>query len=106
MIYIKYFLEGLPVLLAIYVILTCSSKIVVERRKRFRKILLLSMVSAAFLIVAQTSWFVSYVIQGNLLGTVFANNIWSMFNSLSMLIIILISKGRPNYVEKPPTTRF
>ena len=105
MMYLKYFLEGLPIVLAIYAILICGGKLVLERRKQSRKILLLSMLSAAFLVVAQTSWFVTYVINGDLLGTVFANNIWSIFNSLSMIIIILISKGRPTYVEKSTTTR-
>lgn len=49
----------------------------------------MSTIAALLLIVAQTSWWVSYMIEGNLLGTNFANNIWAIFNSLSMICLIM-----------------
>jgi hypothetical protein len=48
--------------------------------------------SAVVLVVAQSSWWVSYAILGQLEATWFANVMWTVFNSMSMTTLILMSQ--------------
>lgn len=89
---INYFFQLSPVILAIIAAISCSYRFAKDRRKHDRLAMLLSVVSSLLLIVAQTSWWVTYAIEGNLLGTVFANNIWTVFNSLIMICLILFAQ--------------
>ena len=54
----------------------------------------LAVIASLMLIVAQTSWWASYVLQGDLDGTGFANVLWAIFNSLTMAIFILMAYRR------------
>ena len=53
--------------------------------------MLLATVASILLIIAQTSWWTSYVLNNSLEGTEFANYIWAVFNSLTMIVFIIIS---------------
>lgn len=90
---INYFFQILPILLAIVSAVACSYRISKDRRRTDRLAMLLAMIASLMLIVAQTSWWVTYTIEGNLLGTVFANHVWTVFNSLTMIIFII--KAQP-----------
>jgi hypothetical protein len=46
------------------------------------------------MIIAQTSWYTTSVIMGKLEDTGFANALWTIFNSLTMILIILYSVPR------------
>ncbi len=88
---LKYIFELLPVMLAFAAAISCSVRFTVERRKDYRVAMIIAAVCAILLVVAQTSWWVSYAINGNLQGTVFANTIWTIFNSLTMVTFIMVS---------------
>lgn len=94
-------LEALPILLAIYSAIVCAKQYTIDRRKHHKRVLLLGVISSLLLITAQTSWYVTYVINGNLIGTWFANQIWAIFNSLTMLAFILLAHGGTQNVGKP-----
>lgn len=89
-----YILDFIPIILAFIAIFVSGKRILSVRRKLDYFICTLSVIAAILLIFAQTSWWVSYVIDGNLLGTMFANKIWFMFNTITMLILILSNKTR------------
>lgn len=97
--------ESVPILLACYSAVTCAKHYITDRRKHTRRVLLLGTICSLLLIIAQTSWYVTYVINGSLLGTWFANQIWTIFNSLTMLTFILLAHGSRRNVEKPTTPR-
>jgi hypothetical protein len=64
------------------------------RRLRDKIINAMSIGSAVLLIVAQTSWYTTSVILNRLEDTVYINTVWTVFNSLVMVLIILISLPR------------
>jgi len=89
---LNYILQILPIGLAIIAVISCSIRFHKDRRKHDRLAMLLSVVSSILLIVAQTSWWVTYAIEGNLMGTVFANHVWTVFNSLIMVCLIMFAQ--------------
>lgn len=101
----QHIIESIPILLAIYAAIVCTKQYAVDRRKHHKRVLLLGVISSLLLIVAQTSWYVTYVVNGNLIGTWFADQIWTVFNSITMLAFIMLAHGGNNNVEKPVTTR-
>ena len=94
---LNYIFQILPILLAVVAILACSYRASKDRRKTDRAAMFMSMLASAMLIIAQTSWWVTYAIQGDLLGTDFANTIWTIFNSLVMFIFILTAHPWRDY---------
>ena len=88
---VNYFFQIVPIFLAVIASISCSIRFARDRRKQDRLAMLVAVVCSILMIVAQTSWWVTYAIEGNLLGTVFANNIWTIFNSLIMICLILIA---------------
>ena len=100
----NYVIEALPVVLAIYAAIICAKRYTEDRRHYVKQVLLMAVISALLLITAQTSWYVSFVIHDNLLGTWFADKIWTIFNSITMLAFIMLAHGGSNNVEKSITT--
>ena len=96
--------EAIPIILACYAALICAKQYINDRRKQHKRLMLLGIICALLLIIAQTSWYVTYVVQGNLLGTVFSDQIWTIFNSLTMLAFIMLAHGGTKYVEKPSSS--
>lgn len=90
----QYIFELIPLLLAIIAIAVCAMRLRNDRRRTTRTKMILSIVSAVLLIVAQSSWVNSYLINGNLLGTVFADYVWTFFNSLVMSSFIYSAVNR------------
>lgn len=93
--------EAIPILLAIYAAIICARQYTLDRRKHHKRVLLLGVISSLLLIIAQTSWYVTYVVNGNLIGTWFANQVWTLFNSLTMLAFIMLAHGGAKNVGKP-----
>ena len=87
-----YFFELLPVLLAMVAGVLCAARYRHERRTQMRAVLLLGVVCALLLIVAQASWWSSHVVEGLQQGQEFANALWTLFNSLAMLAFIVAAK--------------
>ena len=97
--------ESMPIILACYSSIICAKQYVLDRRKHNRRVLLLGVICSILLIIAQTSWYVTYVVNGNLVGTGFANQIWAVFNSLTMIAFIVLAHGSVPNVEKPTSSR-
>lgn len=91
---LEYVFELVPVVLALVAAVTCASRYSRERRRSDRIVMVLGVVCSILLIFAQTSWWTSYVLQGNLVGTKIANVIWTVFNTLVMISFILASLPR------------
>lgn len=96
----QHIFESLPVVLACYSAIVCARQFANDRRVHHKRVLLLGVICSLLLIVAQTSWYVTYTINGNLMGTVFANNVWTVFNNLTMLAFILLAHGGTKNVAK------
>ena len=99
----QHIFEALPIVLAVYAAIICARQYALDRRKHHKRVLLLGVLNSLILIVAQTSWYVTYVVNGNLVGTWFADQLWTVFNSLTMLAFILLARGGTKHVDKPTT---
>lgn len=99
-------LEIIPIILAFAAIYVSANATMTARRSTDRIRAGLSVVAAVLLIVAQTSWYVTSVILGQMEDTSFANHIWSVFNILVMLIIILFPGHRVIENAAQKTTPF
>jgi hypothetical protein len=55
-------------------------------------IMFMGIIASMLLIVAQSSRYVSVIIENNLNGTIFANYIWTVFNILTMLCFIFYAR--------------
>ncbi len=89
---LPYIFEILPIILAVIASISCAIRFSRDRRVHDRLAMLIAIISSILMIVAQTSWWVTYAIDGNLMGTTFANGVWTVFNSLSMLCLILFAQ--------------
>ena len=87
-------LELFPIVFAVAAIFFSSQNYnnEVHYRKNSKTLALLSILSATLLIIAQSSWYVVAVVLGRVEDTDFANYIWTVFNTITMIIIILSNK--------------
>lgn len=83
--------ELMPVGLAMVAAVTCSSSAAKTRRKREKFVFYCGTLCSCLLIIAQLSWWTSSVVQGNAIGTWFADVIWTIFNTLVMIAFIALS---------------
>ena len=83
------FTELLPIILGIVAIIINSLSVMRYRRKSDRIRAVLSIISSILLIIAQTSWYVSNTIMGLPYDILWADNIWTVFNALVMIIFIV-----------------
>lgn len=91
-----YVFEALPVLLAIFAAVSCSKRYAQARRYRDRIGLVGAVFASILLTIAQTSWWVASLIEKRLEDTVFTNYVWTVFNTIVMLIFINMSiSGEP-----------
>lgn len=98
---LSYIIEAIPVVLAVVASISCSYKYSLEKRSASKHALILGVVCSLLLIIAQTSWIVSSLVTNSLEGTWFANYVWTLFNSLTMVAFILLAKGDSYRVEEP-----
>lgn len=89
-------IEFIPVVLGILAVYFAAGKLVTHRRRLDTVATMLSILAAIVMIVAQSSWYTSAIVEQDLQGTWFANQLWTLFNSLAMIIIILHSYPRKN----------
>lgn len=98
------YLEFLPIVLAIVSIFISTSAYLKARRKWDKVRLMLSIIAAIVMIVAQTSWYTTAIIMGKIEDTTFANHLWTLFNTLVMSILIMFPGPRlfnKNDTQKP-----
>ena len=86
--------EALPVLLAIFAAVFCSRKYTQERHHRDRFGLIGAVIASILLTIAQTSWWVASLVEKRLEDTMFANYVWTVFNTIVMLIFINMCASR------------
>lgn len=91
---LHHILQLFPVILALIAAVLCTQSYATGRRRQDKTVMALGVLCALMLIVAQTSWWTTYLIQGNLLGTWFANSIWVIFNALTMIVFIILAYPR------------
>lgn len=91
---LDHIIELTPVALAIPAVILCARKYMVARRNRDRIVLALAVICSLLMIFAQTSWWATYVIHGDLLGTTLANVIWTAFNCATMTVFIIMGWPR------------
>lgn len=82
-------IEFIPIGLSMVAIYFASGNHDQFHTTREKVVNVLGVIAAIILVVAQSSWYVSAVIEGNLKGTWFANQLWTIFNSLVMIMIII-----------------
>ena len=90
----QYVFEALPVLLAIVSAVFCSIKYTQERRHRDRLGLIGAVIASILLTIAQTSWWVAALIEKRLEDAIFANCVWTVFNTIVMLVFINMGAPR------------
>lgn len=86
-------LEGIPIIVAFVAIFVCALRLKYEGRVDFKTVMMLCMVDAALMLTAQTSWWKTRF-AGNLQGEMWADQIWTVFNTLTMVIFILVAIPR------------
>lgn len=91
---IQHIFELLPVGLALVAAVMCAAKFKLAKDTTDRVVLGIGVACACLLIVAQTSWWGSNLLLGDLEGTVWANHVWTVFNSLVMVGFIAFARGR------------
>lgn len=100
-------LELGPIVIAVFATLTSSQNYIRANKagKRYtRMIAILSMVSCIMMIVAQSSWYVLVVVMNSLEDSVYSNYLWTVFNCLIMILIILINKVNKENVSPESVT--
>lgn len=97
---IELIFDLIPIALAIIAIILISKKYDVVRRRKDKVVLFLSVIAASIMIVAQLSWWSTYVLKSELFDYDIANMLWTAFNSLVMVIFIIISY--PRYDQDHP----
>lgn len=100
-------LELGPIVIAVFATLTSSLNYIRANKagKRYtRMIAILSMVSCIMMIVAQSSWYVLVVVMNSLEDSVYSNYLWTVFNCLIMILIILINKVNKENVSPESVT--
>ena len=88
------FFESLPIILAVIAIVISAKAYHIARRKSDKFRSLMGIVIAFVLIIAQTSWYITSVILGRPEDATFANHLWTVFNSMVMLVLILFPGPR------------
>jgi hypothetical protein len=99
-------LELGPIVIAVFATITSSLNYVranKEGNSYTRMIAILSMVSCIMLIVAQSSWYVLVIVMGSLEDSVYSNYLWTIFNCLIMVVVILFNKVNHENVSTEST---
>ena len=86
--------EAFPVLLAIFAAVFCSRKYAHEQCHRDRFGLIGAVIASILLTIAQTSWWVASLEEKRLEDTIFANYVWTVFNTIVMLVFINMGVSR------------
>lgn len=85
-------LELGPIVFAVIAILIASKNFKFHKENGRALISSLSIVCSFLLIFAQSSWYVLVVVLNSLEDSVLSNLVWTVFNVLIMLLLILVNK--------------
>ena len=84
----RYVLESLPMMLAILVFMASILRFGIATTYEGRIALVWTGVNAALLMLAQASWWKSYLIDSDLIGTDWSNHLWTVFNTSVMSLCL------------------
>lgn len=93
MIALKAFFEALPIMLAVIAIVLCAHNLHTPRRKLDRVFTLVALMASGTMLLAQSSWWNSVLVQHSSSGEAWANACWTLFNSLVMVSYIIAASG-------------
>lgn len=91
---VEIIVDLLPVFLAVVAIITLSKSYNQFRRTIDRFITILASIAASIMLVAQLSWWSSHIFEQRLVDLSFANYLWTVFNTLTMIVFILFARKR------------
>lgn len=91
---IEIIVDLLPVFLAVIAIISLAKSYNHYRRTIDRFIAILASISASVMLVAQLSWWSSHIFEGRIVDLLFANYLWTVFNTLTMIVFILFARKR------------
>jgi 4-amino-4-deoxy-L-arabinose transferase-like glycosyltransferase len=87
-------IEFIPIVLAIIAVVMLSQNFKTHRRFRDRAISFFGALAASLLIVAQLSWWSTFVLKNELFETWYVNYLWTTFNTIAMFTLILVALPR------------
>jgi hypothetical protein len=86
-------LEGIPLILALCALVCCAFRLRFDKRGDMRLIMLLCIMAIGEFFLAQTGWWQTYLTGGSD-SYLFAKDLGILFNSMVMVIFILVSLPR------------
>lgn len=93
MIILKAVFEAIPVSLAFIALVMCLHSLHKPRRANDRFVLAVSALASALMLIAQSSWWATSVLGDATQGQWWANVIWTIFNTLTMVTFIAHARG-------------
>lgn len=89
----RIFFEAIPVAIAFFTVILGTFKALTLTEPETQKSSWLFVLSAVLLIFAQSSWSWTLFVKNDILGTDFANVIWTVFNTVVMISMVYTIKG-------------
>lgn len=96
---IELIFDLIPVALAIVTIILMSRRYSELRRQKDRVVFFFAIISCTVMLVAQLSWWSTNYLKAELFDFTFANILWTLFNSLVMIIFIILALPRKNETD-------
>lgn len=96
-------LDMLPVALGIWVLIRSATVFKVIKSKVLKLYTLGTFIGAFALVVAQTSWWISYALNNSSEGAVFSNLLWTAFNCLMMALSLVMINEYKNETNQSTT---
>lgn len=91
--FFKAIFEAIPVALAFIALVMCLHTLHKPRRRNDRFVLSISAVASLLMLVAQSSWWATSVLGAASDGQWWANALWTIFNTLVMVVFIINAMG-------------
>lgn len=79
------FLEALPLMAALVSLMLVGKTLVLSHNRHVQVLCVMALCCTMTMMVAQVSWAWTYLIQGEQIGTEFADILWSLFNFWTMV---------------------
>lgn len=95
--------EAIPIILAMVAIFIGFVKLNATNSRRRNINILLGIVAATIMLIAQTSWILTLVYKESTVDTSFADGLWTWFNSIVMVLIISYSTNGTQESEHADT---
>jgi len=88
--------ELMPVALALVATISCAHRFNTTRHKPTRNLMLLAVICAIIMMIAQTTWWSYWTLRNEMVRPAYTAVLWTVFNILSMVAFIYASLRRTN----------